>query len=308
MTKAGESVRLANEGFTFTCDMDQHGSEHSYPRGTDPMYNTAVSIGSTTADTLTLNVGRSPVVSYGATTATYYQGNGDLVLGIGTHDVSKGTSIKIARESLIFTCTKDGNTTQHRYPREGDPSYAGVPVLGITSARTFTVNIGISTVHSYYAGIGTPVVQPVIIAPRPTDEAAPGATVLTVINNKSFEVQTGISSRNHLYARGGRVDKPMEVVIDDPLSYTNIPLQYSSGSSGIGSEATISVVVGQASSITDFRIQNTGYAYGLSEKLTIPFGGGSGIPTSSSFSASNPFELTVAVSYTHLTLPTSDLV
>ena len=49
LTKAGESVRLANEGFTFTCDMDQHGSEHSYPRGTDPMYNTAVSIGATTA-------------------------------------------------------------------------------------------------------------------------------------------------------------------------------------------------------------------------------------------------------------------
>tara|TARA_B100000427_G_scaffold88879_1_gene73244 strand:- start:4 stop:1869 length:1866 start_codon:yes stop_codon:yes gene_type:complete len=90
----------------------------------------------------------------------------------------------------------------------------------------------------------------------------------------------------------------MEVVIDDPLSYTNIPLQYSSGSSGIGSEATISVVVGQASSITDFRIQNTGYAYGLSEKLTIPFGGGSGIPTSSSFSASNPFELTVDRTFT----------
>ena len=292
LTKAGESVRLANEGFTFTCEMDQHGSEHSYPRGTDPMYNTAVSIGATTADTLTLNVGRSPVVSYGATTATYYQTNGDLVLGIGTHNVTKGDSIKIDRESLIFTCAKDSNATQHRYPREGDPSYAGTPVVGVTSERTFTVNIGISTVLSYYTGIGTPTVQPIIRAPRPTDEAAPGATVLTVINDKSFEVQTGISTRRHYYSRGGKVEKPMDVVIDDPLSYTNIPLDYQTGSSGIGSEATIDVVVGQGSSMIDFRVNNTGYAYGVGETLTVPYGGGSGIPTTSSF-AGNPFELTV---------------
>ena len=298
LTKAGESVRLANEGYTFTCDMDQHGSEHSYPRGTDPMYNTAVSVGSTTADTLTVNVGRSPIVSYGASTATYYQGNGDLVLGIGTHNVTKGDSIKIARESLIFTCTKDGNTTQHRYPREGDPSYAGTPVVGIESARTFTVNIGISTVHSYYAGIGTPVVQPVIIAPRPTDEAAPGATVLSVLGDKQFEVQTGISSRHHLYARGGQVEKPMDVVIDAPESYSNLSLEYSSSSTtGIGTEATISVVVGQGSSMIDFRVKNTGYAYQPGEILTVPYGGTTGIPTTSAFGG-NEFQVTVDTVHT----------
>ena len=202
MTKAGESVRLANEGFTFTCEMDQHGSEHSYPRGTDPAYNTSVSVGSTTADTLTLNVGRSPFRQYTANTATYYQTTGDMVVGVGTHNITQGDTIKLGRESLVFTCDKDSNATRHKYPREGDPSYAGVPVAGIVSATGFSVDIGVTTTTNYYTGQGSASVQPVIIAPRPTDEAAPGATVLTVINNKSFEVQTGISSRRHYYARG----------------------------------------------------------------------------------------------------------
>ncbi len=293
MTLAGASVRLAKEGFTFTCGMDGHGTEHAYPRTTDPMYNTAVSIGTTTANTLTVNVGRTPVVGYGASSAVYYQATGDLKLGIGTHDVVTGDNIKIDRESLIFTCTKDGNSTQHRYPREGDPSYDGVPVSAVgVGTTTFEVNIGVSTVKNYYTGVTTATVQPVIIAPRPTDEAAPGATVLTVINNNSFEVQTGISSRIHFYARGGQVEKPMDVVIDDPLSYSNIPLQYSSSSSGIGSAGTIDIVVGQASSITDFRINNTGFAYQVGETLTVPYGGGSGIPTTSDF-GSNEFQLSI---------------
>ena len=298
LTKAGDSVKLANESLTFTCGMDQHGSEHSYPRGSDPYYNTAVSVGATTANSISVNVGRTPFVQYPANTATYYQTTGDLVIGVGTHNITKGDSIKLGRESLIFTCGKDSNATRHSYPREGDPSYAGVPVAGIVSATGFSVDIGVTTTTNYYTGATSYAsVQPVIIAPRPTDVAAPGATVLTVVNNQTFEVQTGISTRRHYYSRGGRVDKPTEVVIDDPLSYTNIPLQYASGSSGIGSEATIDIVVGQASSITDFRVNNTGYAYGMGETLTVPFGGGSGIPTSTSFS-NNQFQVEVTRTFT----------
>ena len=288
-----DSIKFGNESLSFTCEMDQHGSIHSYPRGTDPYYDTAVAIAATTATTITLNVGASPFKQYPANTANYYQTTGDLVIGVGTHNITKGDTIKLGRESLIFTCAKDSNATRHSYPREGDPAYAGVPVAGIVSATGFSVDIGVTTTTNYYTGATSYAsVQPVIIAPRPTDEAAPGATVLSVVNNKSFEVQTGISTRRHYYARGGRVDKPMDVIIDDPRSYTNIPLQYASGSTGIGSEATIDIVVGQGSSVTQFRINNTGYAYGMSQTLTVPFGGGSGIPTSSSFT-NNQFEVTV---------------
>ena len=72
---------------------------------------------------------------------------------------------------------------------------------------------------------------------------------------------------------------PPHVLFDDPLSYSNIPLIYSSGSSGVGTEAKINVIVGQGSNVIDFEIINTGYGYGENEILTIPVGGLVGIPT-----------------------------
>jgi hypothetical protein len=78
---------------------------------------------------------------------------------------------------------------------------------------------------------------------------------------------------------GYTLTNPPYVIFDDPLSYTNIPLIYSSGSSGVGTQAKIDIVVGQGSSIIDFEITNTGYGYGEDEILTIPFGGTVGIPT-----------------------------
>ena len=84
-----------------------------------------------------------------------------------------------------------------------------------------------------------------------------------------------------------------EVVIDAPLSYSNIPLVYSSASaSGVGTFGFIDIVVGQGSSVIDFEITNTGYAYANGDILTIGIGGTVGIPTTSSFSG-NEFQVTV---------------
>ena len=75
------------------------------------------------------------------------------------------------------------------------------------------------------------------------------------------------------------------VVFDSPLSYSNIPLVYSSSSvSGLGSGAKVNVVVGQGSSVIDFEITNLGYGYGQGEILTIGIGGTVGIPTNTSLS------------------------
>jgi hypothetical protein len=76
---------------------------------------------------------------------------------------------------------------------------------------------------------------------------------------------------------------PPQVLIDSPLSYSNLPLIYSSASSGVGTQATINIVVGQGSSVIDFEIKNLGYGYGQGQILTIPVGGSTGIPTTSGF-------------------------
>ena len=70
------------------------------------------------------------------------------------------------------------------------------------------------------------------------------------------------------------------VVFDAPLSYSNIPLIYSEDSpSGVGTQATVDIVVGQGSSIIDFNIRNFGYAYKQNQILTVATGGSTGIPT-----------------------------
>jgi hypothetical protein len=61
------------------------------------------------------------------------------------------------------------------------------------------------------------------------------------------------------------------VIFDAPLPYSNIPLI----SSGVGTGASISIVVGQGSSIIDYELTNTGYGYNSGEELSLMVG----IPT-----------------------------
>ncbi len=73
-----------------------------------------------------------------------------------------------------------------------------------------------------------------------------------------------------------------EVVFDAPLSYFDIPLIYSSSSSGIGTFASIDITVGQGSSVIDFNLNRLGYGFAPGEVLTVAIGGTIGIPTDSS--------------------------
>ena len=282
------SVKLEDNALTFRCAMDDYSTLHTYPRSTDPGFSTSVNISDTTATTITLDIGASPLVNHTVTAANYSANTGILTMTIGAHTLTTGESIKLKEEGLTFSCSKDSNSTYHRYPRRPDPSYAGTPVTAVNSTTEFEVNVGISTVVSYFTGSGT--VQGSIVAPRTSnnsaskqDPAAKEVTVLEVIDNKKFVVNTGTSTCAHHYARGGNVQPHLEVVIDDPLSYSNIPLVYADGYAGVGTEATIDIVVGQGSSVIEFRIGETGYGYGQGEYLSVGIGGTVGIPTTSGY-------------------------
>ena len=64
-----------------------------------------------------------------------------MVLTVGAHGLTAGTNIKIAQNSLRFTCAKDSNATEHTYPRATDPIINGVAIDSVT-ANTITVNVG----------------------------------------------------------------------------------------------------------------------------------------------------------------------
>ena len=102
---------------------------------------------------------------------------------------------------------------------------------------------------------------------------------------------TGVTITNP--GSGYTTTNPPFVAFDSPLSYTNLPLDYVSGTTGFGTAATIDVVVGQGSSVIDFGINNTGYGYGNGERLTVSVGGTTGIPTTSSFVSTDIFEIQV---------------
>ena len=91
--------------------MDDYASLHTYPRSTDPGFSTALGITTTTANTISINVGVSTIVKYDVTAADYNAVTGIMTMTIGNHTLKTGTNIKIGTESLTFTCAKDGNTT-----------------------------------------------------------------------------------------------------------------------------------------------------------------------------------------------------
>jgi len=201
-------IMIAPESLTFTCDLDSHATQHSYPRATgssapggkDYAYNTPVKITATGATTITVNVGISSDTSthtfvsataggisesdsnsaadrvkyligiindvtengldaiptgqiYSVSAATYTPTTGSMQLTIGSHGYQIGDTIRIATESLTFTCAKDGHGTQHSYPRASgstapsgaDYAYNSLVFITAIGAATITVDVGISS-------------------------------------------------------------------------------------------------------------------------------------------------------------------
>ena len=182
------TIGVATDSLSLRCSMDNYSSIHTYPRLTDPISgNTTVAITSTTTNTFTINVGTSPLVTHNVSAADYSANVGVMTMTIGAHTLKTGESIKLATESLSFTCAKDGGITTHRYPRKPDPYYNGSRITNINSTTEFAINIGISTVPTFYKSGGT--VQGVIIAPRVSDPAAGQATVNNVIDDYNLWFQ-----------------------------------------------------------------------------------------------------------------------
>ena len=162
---------------------------------------------------------------------------------------------------MTFRCSRDGNATVHRYPRKPDPYYTGTEVTAVgVGTTTFECNIGVSTVPTFYVGLGS--VQSAIIAPRLNnnsgskfDVAANGSAtyVLLIVRHLKLKLEYQLEIMNMLEVE---LLKDIMVVFDDPLSYSNIGLNIVIHSSGIGTAATIDMVVGQGSSIVHllFRI------------------------------------------------------
>ena len=136
---AGRSIKIKNSSLDFKCAMDGTSQTKSYPRSTDPVYDTAISVASTTATGIAVTVGTSPIVNFDISTATYTPSTGFLSLDIGSHSLTAGTSIKLKTESLIFRCNTDSYISTHTYPRNTIDTQT-------VNGATYDANAGIMTV------------------------------------------------------------------------------------------------------------------------------------------------------------------
>jgi len=76
------------------------------------------------------------------TDAIYDSATGNLTLSIAGHGLTTSNKIKIATNSLVFTCDKDGHFSNHPYPRSTDPANNVFLTITAVTTDTITVNVG----------------------------------------------------------------------------------------------------------------------------------------------------------------------
>ena len=79
------------------------------------------------------------------TGATFSGATGVLTATVAGHGFTSGDYVKFDDSSITFTCAKDGNATNHPYPRATDPASGKWLTVTVVDANTFTVNVGISS-------------------------------------------------------------------------------------------------------------------------------------------------------------------
>ena len=173
----GDLIRINDGGITFTCATDSNASNHPYPRATDPASGKILTITAVTSDTFTVDVGTSSDTSthtfvsgvanaikkintrFNVTNAVYNGGPqtttihgitnlapGDIVLTLNAnHNLTGGNKIRIAIDSIIFTCTMDNRATEHAYPRKTDPA---VPTPRPSDAKNLGGDIAVQAYTS----------------------------------------------------------------------------------------------------------------------------------------------------------------
>ena len=84
---------------------------------------------------------------YTPTKATYDAATGRMVITIGTHDLTVGRYVNLAKESFTFKCSSDNYKTEISHPRVSEKAYlAALPIIEV-SAKTITVNPGLTAAN-----------------------------------------------------------------------------------------------------------------------------------------------------------------
>ena len=140
--QTGDRIKIGDNALTFKCALDSYQSLHTYPRATDPFRDKWLPVSNITNTTFDVNVGSSTLTFYTPNTVDFDPNTGEMTMNIGSHNIQIGDPIRIADESLTFTCTLDGNVSEKTYPRSSATyhSVTGANYNPTTGIMTVTIN------------------------------------------------------------------------------------------------------------------------------------------------------------------------
>ena len=213
--KNGSRIMVEDGFVTFTCDQDSDQTKHSYPRASDPYSDEWMTVKNVTKDTFDVQV-LFNIPSSNTTTHAFVSARPQ---SITVATLMKGNdSIKLPENALTFTCSKDGNSTEHAYPRVSDPAYNdslrivddGVTRWTPTSAA-YTPSTGVMVItvpsHGYSNNDYIQIVEGSLVMrcaldgnqtdhayPRNTDPYYGKWLKISNVATDTFQVNVGISS------------------------------------------------------------------------------------------------------------------
>jgi hypothetical protein len=115
--QVGDKVLIAPDSLTFTCALDGNATQHTYPTTT--------------------------IASFTPTGATYDPATGIFTATIGSHKMIVGDLVEIAAGGVTFSCTLDGNATNHPIPEPHHTNtYKKKIALTAVDSTTITMNVG----------------------------------------------------------------------------------------------------------------------------------------------------------------------
>ena len=256
---AQNKIGINQNGLTFSCGMDNHGSNHAYPRVGDPAYKNAIrDITNITADTVTINVGATPLVGHNVSDATYDPATGNLVLSLGAHNISQGNTLQLEKDALVFTCDQDSNATEHSYPRTSDPVYnTKVEVTAVEETDHTPTDAAYNPVngelvltvanHGFKArSTHTPTnadfdpATGILTLTVANHQFAAGTSVILANNSITFTCAKDSHATNHSYPRA-----------TDPAAGKKLPIQNITGN-------TFDVQIGISSDVSEHRFVSAG--------------------------------------------------
>ena len=235
----GDRIKFVDDSLTFKCELDSFATTHTYPRATDPFRDTFLPVSNITSTTFTVNVGSSTQSFFTPTAVDYDPNTGEMTMDIGSHNIQIGDPIKIADNSLIFTCTLDGNVKEKSYPRNNVTFHSATDVNYNPNTGVMTVTInnhGFADgeyikflVNSLQFTCDTDGNSSIKTYPRPTDPAHNTWLKIYNVTPNTFDVQvldavpsTNTATHKFVGANVNGIEKKVDQAYQTALSVTKV--------------------------------------------------------------------------------------